>query len=193
METDNDLAVGDMVAAFTNDFIRGWVLAPKEVFSFQKAFGMAVDAYISVIYCGLRPSRTTHHTQQRRTGMTNEDKILKRFCGQYCLECINWRKILHTATLLPVGEICVPLCIWVLRTDGLHRSFPLYQYTGSGIRLGNGQTGPLTARSGKVICGTNNKYQYGTEFLYQMAERYPCRCRRLCFKRVSQFPDSIGT
>lgn len=25
-----------------------------------------------------------------------------------------------------------------------------------------------------------------------MAGRYPCRCRRLCFKRISQFPNSIG-
>ena len=103
METDNDLAVGDMVA-FTNDY--GVVFGPKEVLA-SESLGMAVDAYISTVMPMVpRPSRTTHHTQQRRYRMTNEDKILKRLCGNIAAGRFNWRKYC-TPQLYFGWEICV--------------------------------------------------------------------------------------
>ncbi len=58
---------------------------------------------------------------------------------QYCRRSFQLAKILHAAILLRLGDLRYPSAL-LLRTDRLHRSFPLYQYTGSGIRLGNGQT-----------------------------------------------------
>lgn len=135
METDSDLAVGDMVA-FTNDY--GVVFGPKEVLAFRK-LGMAIDAYIStVMLIGFQtvPNNSPYSAKEVQNDNKRHTQTTLR---QYCRRSFQLAKILHAAILLRLGDLRYPSAL-LLRTDRLHRSFPLYQYTGSGIRLGNGQT-----------------------------------------------------
>jgi len=110
METDSDLAVGDMVA-FTNDY--------GVVFGFQTV-----------------PNNSPYSAKEVQNDNKRHTQTTLR---QYCRRSFQLAKILHAAILLRLGDLRYPSAL-LLRTDRLHRSFPLYQYTGSGIRLGNGQT-----------------------------------------------------
>lgn len=135
METDNDLAVGDMVA-FTNDY--GVVFGPKEVLAFRKPWNGGRCVYIDSDAYWF-PDRPGQLTILSKVQNDKRRQNLKTALRQYCRRSFQLAEILHTATLLRLGDLCYPSAL-LLRTDRLHRSFPLYQYTGSGIRLGNGQT-----------------------------------------------------
>ena len=136
METDNDLAVGDMVA-FTNDY--GVVFGPKEVLAFRKPWNGGRCVYTTVMPIGSQtvPDNSPYSAKEVQNDKRRQN--LKTALRQYCRRSFQLAEILHTATLLRLGDLCYPSAL-LLRTDRLHRSFPLYQYTGSGIRLGNGQT-----------------------------------------------------
>lgn len=94
--------------------------------------------------------------------MTNEDKILKRLCGNIAAGRFNWRKYC-TPQLYFGWEICVTPLHCSYGQIGYTVHFP---YTNIPEVEYDWEMGKLTidGEKWKVICGTNNKYQYGTEF-----------------------------
>ena len=87
-------------------------VGPANLMAFTRVmFDMAVAGsanpriYNQVMPLVSRPSRTTHHTQQRRYRMTTND-ILKRLCGNIAAGRFNWRKYCTPQSYFG-WEICV--------------------------------------------------------------------------------------